>query len=60
MSAAGKRRTVKEHYLGLVRDGLKRQKMSDADINTLLKKPFKGHHARVDGVQERHRRGDPR
>ncbi|HEX2687056.1 MAG TPA: hypothetical protein VHN14_10580 [Kofleriaceae bacterium] len=51
---------MKEHYLGLVRDGLKRQKMSDADINTLLKKPFKGHHARVDGVQERHRRGDPR
>lgn len=41
MSPEDKRRMVKEHYLGLVRAGLKRQKMSDADINTLLKKAFK-------------------
>lgn len=41
MSPAAKQSMVKTNYLKLVRAGLKRQKMSDADIDTLLKKPFK-------------------
>ena len=41
LSPAAKQQLVKEHYLGLIRDSLRKQGLKDKAIDDLLSKPFK-------------------